>query len=85
VVYNNKLRGDEMKVYSFEKLEVWKISKEFVKYIYKITDKFSYNERRGIIDQLQRAALSIPNNLAEGSGRITAKDKAKYTHIAYGS
>ena len=74
-----------MKIYSFEKLDVWKISKEFAKHIYQITDKFPYKERKGIIDQLQRAALSIPNNLAEGSGRITAKDKAKYTTIAYGS
>ena len=74
-----------MKVYSFEKLDVWKISKEFAKHIYKITDNFPYNERKGIIDQLQRAALSVSNNIAEGSGRITAKDKARYTHIAYGS
>ena len=74
-----------MKVYSFEKLEVWKISKEFAKRIYMITDKFPYTERKGVIDQLQRAALSVPNNIAEGAGRITAKDKAKYSNIAYGS
>ena len=74
-----------MKEYSFEKLDVWKIAKEFVKHIYNLTQDFPSREKYGIVDQLRRAAISIPNNLAEGSGRISGKDKARFTQISYGS
>ena len=74
-----------MKIYSFEKLDVWKSAKEFVKHIYKLTQNFPNREKYGIVDQLRRAAISIPNNLAEGSGRTTGKDKARFTQISYGS
>ena len=74
-----------MKVYSFEKLEVWQLSRKFVKDIYNLTEKFPSSERYGMVDQLKRAAVSIPTNLAEGSGRNTTKDKAYFTQLAYGS
>ncbi|MEA3501120.1 MAG: four helix bundle protein [Candidatus Marinimicrobia bacterium] len=74
-----------MKKYSFEKLEVWVLSKEFVKNIYKITSKLPQSEKYGIINQLQRACVSVPTNLSEGSGRNSGKDKAYFTQIAYGS
>jgi len=74
-----------MKEYSFEKLEVWKIANNFVTKIYRITQKFPSDEKFCIISQLKRAALSITNNIAEGSGRITAKDKANFTQMSFGS
>ena len=68
-----------MHTYSFEKLEVWKLAKDFVIKIYKITEKY------GIVDQIRRSSVSVPTNLSEGSGRQTGKDKAHFTQIAYGS
>lgn len=74
-----------MKVYSFEKLEVWKLSKDFAISIYGLTKKFPVDEKYGLISQLNRAVISIPSNIAEGSGRISLKDKANFTNIAYSS
>jgi len=74
-----------MKEYSFERLDVWKIAKEFVKHIYNLTQGFPSREKYGIVDQLRRAAISVPSNLAEGSGRTSGKDKARFTQISYGS
>jgi len=74
-----------MKEYSFEKLEVWKLSKELSIKIYQLTNKFPSEEKFGIISQLRRASISVASNLAEGSGRNTNKDKAHFTQLAYGS
>ncbi len=61
--------------YSFEKLKVWQNARKFVLEVYQLTDKFPKHERFGLIDQIRRAAVSIPANLAEGSSRISSKDK----------
>lgn len=74
-----------MKEYSFEKLEVWETANKFVKKIYKVTQNFPSDEKYCLTSQLRRAALSITNNIAEGSGRITAKDKANFTQMSSGS
>ena len=74
-----------MKIYSFEKLEVWKESTELVKLIYRITDDFPSEEKFGLISQLRRASVSISSNLAEGTSRKTYKDKAHFTTIAFSS
>ena len=74
-----------MKIYSFEKLDVWKRSNDFVDKIYELAADFPKDERFCLTSQLKRAALSISNNLAEGSGRITPKDKANFTQISFGS
>lgn len=75
----------EMHTYSFEKLEAWKLSKDFVIEIYELVKKYPKSEKYGIIDQVKRAAVSVPTNLSEGSGRNAGKDKAHFTQIAYGS
>jgi len=69
----------------FEKLEVWKESKDLAKEIYKITKNFPDDEKFGVISQLKRAALSVSNNLAEGSSRKTKKDQANFTTMAFSS
>jgi len=74
-----------MKEYSFEKLDVWKLSKEFTIEIYRLTENFPDSEKFGLISQLRRAAVSIPTNLSEGSGRTSSKDQAHYTQISFGS
>ena len=71
--------------YSFEKLNVWQNSIDFVKMIYQITDNFPKTEVYGITSQLRRAVVSIPSNIAEGSTKKTLKDQARFTEIAFGS
>jgi four helix bundle protein len=71
--------------YSFEKLEVWQLCRQFRKEIYIITKSFPADERFGLTSQLRRAASSMGDNLAEGTGKLTLKDKARYTTIAFGS
>lgn len=74
-----------MRLYSFEKLEVWQLSKQLVVDIYKISAHLPESEKFGITSQLRRAAFSISNNIAEGSSRRSAKDKVRFIEIAYGS
>ena len=69
--------------YSFEKLEVWKESIKLVKLIYSITNQFPLEEKFGLVSQFRRASISISSNLAEGTSRITNKDKAHFTIISY--
>ena len=71
--------------FPFEKLRVWQESRLWLRGIYELTKKFPESEKYGLTSQLNRAAVSIPTNLAEGSGRISKKDQAHFTHIAYAS
>ena len=72
-------------IFSFEKLDVWQISRKLTLEIYKITNSFPDEEKYGLTNQLRRASVSIVSNLAEGSGRTNKNDKARFTQIAYGS
>ena len=74
-----------MKTYSFEKLLVWQKSKKITVNIYKLTSTFPKEELFGISNQMRRSSVSIVSNVAEGSGRQNAKEKARYTEIAYSS
>lgn len=71
--------------YSFEKLNVWKHSIEFVEKIYKLTDNFPKSELYCLTSQIRRATISVPSNIAEGSTRKSLKDQARYSEIAFGS
>ncbi|WP_299059039.1 four helix bundle protein [uncultured Polaribacter sp.] len=72
-----------MYIFSFEKLEVWKEAIQLSKEIYKVTSTFPSDEKFGLISQIRRATNSIAANLAEGTSRITNKDKAHFTTIAF--
>lgn len=74
-----------MYTYPFEKLEVWRLAKKLVVKIYKITKDFPAEEKFGLVSQMRRAAVSICSNLAEGSGRNTAKDQRYFYGMAYSS
>ena len=74
-----------MYTFSFEKLEVWKEAIEVSKEVYSLTSKYPSEEKFGLVSQLRRASNSISANLAEGTSRITKKDKAHFTVIAYSS
>ena len=74
-----------MHLYSFEKLDMWKDIRDFVNEIYKISDSFPYSENKGLRDQIRRAAVSVSSNIAEGSGRLSSKDQARFVEISYSS
>jgi len=74
-----------MYLYSFEKLEVWKLSRELATRIYHVTKEFPSEEKYGLVAQMRRCSVSISSNLAEGSSRKSMKDQAHFTQIAYGS
>lgn len=76
---------ENAKIKSFTDLNAWKLGHFLVLDIYKITKKFPPEERYGLISQMQRAAVSITSNIAEGFSRNTNKDKVQFYCIAHGS
>ncbi|MCF8229269.1 MAG: four helix bundle protein [Bacteroidales bacterium] len=66
-------------------LDVWKKSVDFVTLIYSVTVKFPSEEKFGLVNQLRRAAVSIPSNIAEGSARKNDKEFIQFLFIALGS
>lgn len=69
----------------FRKLEVWKQGIDLVDKIYIITEKFPKTELYGMTNQVQRAAVSIPSNIAEGCSRNSSKEFIRYLEISMGS
>jgi four helix bundle protein len=78
-------KSPHMKTFSFEKLIAWQKARELASEIYKTTKLFPKDELFGLTSQMRRCAISIASNLAEGSGRNSMKDKARFTEIAFGS
>lgn len=74
-----------MRKFSFEKLLVWDKARNLSKIVYSITRTFPSEEQFGLISQMRRASISISSNIAEGSGRHSYKEKARFTEIAYSS
>jgi four helix bundle protein len=70
---------------SYRDLEVWQKAMDLVVACYQTTKKFPKNEVYGLINQLQRAAVSIPANIAEGRERQHSKEFIQHLSIAYGS
>ncbi len=70
---------------SFQKLVVWNKAIDLVTEIYKSTELLPSHEKYGITSQLQRAAVSIPSNIAEGHGRRSNGDFARFLTIGLGS
>ncbi|MFI0428377.1 four helix bundle protein [Mariniflexile sp. HMF6888] len=74
-----------MYLHSFEKLNVWQESINLVELIYEATNEFPNEEKFGMISQMRRSSVSISSNIAEGTSRITNKDKAHFSTIALSS
>jgi len=72
-------------VQDFRDLRVWQKSHELVLRIYRVTEDFPKTETYGLVSQIRRAGASIPTNIAEGCGRGTDADFARFLQIALGS
>lgn len=70
---------------SYRELEVWQLSMDLVEDLYKVLKAFPREELYGLSDQIRRAAVSIPSNIAEGFGRDSNADFAYFISIAKGS
>lgn len=70
---------------SYQDLEVWKKAMELVTDIYKVTQTFLKEELYGLTNQLRRASVSVPANIAEGWGRGTTREYIHFLRIARGS
>ena len=69
----------------FKDLIVWQKAMELVKAVYALSKAFPVDERYALTDQLRRAVVSIPSNIAEGSGRASNADYGHFLSIARGS
>jgi four helix bundle protein len=74
-----------MDYFSFRDLRVYQTSKEFVKTIYGLLSTYPSNEQYALCDQLRRASVSVPSNIAEGMSRLSDKEKIHFLEISYGS
>lgn len=70
---------------NFKKLQIWQRSRVYVKQVYLMTNQFPNSEKFGLVSQLNRAAISIPSNIAEGCGQGTEKSLSHYLDLALGS
>lgn len=79
--------GEEVdkKIKNFRDLEIWKKGIEIVKEVYFLIKDFPKNEIYGLKNQMQRASVSIPSNIAEGFNRFHNKEYKQFLYIALGS
>ena len=69
----------------YKKLEVYTVGKELVLHVYELLKRFPKEEQYALCDQLRRAVISVPSNIAEGLGRLSEKEQVRFIEIAYGS
>ena len=69
----------------YRDLKVWELGVELAREVYRVTGDFPKDELYGLTNQLRRAAVSIPSNIAEGHARKTQKELSRYLNIAKGS
>jgi four helix bundle protein len=72
-------------MFRFEKLDVWQRAVNHADYIYTATRSFPSDERFGLTNQMRRAAVSVSSNIAEGSGRASDIDFARFLEFSYSS
>ena len=71
--------------FAFERLEVWQLARQFLRFIYPIIEAFPQKEKYNLVDQIRRASTSVALNLAEMTSRSSFKEQAHFSEIAYGS
>jgi four helix bundle protein len=70
---------------NFKQLRVWQDAISVVECIYQLTAEFPGQEKYGLVSQLRRCAVSVPSNIAEGCGRTSDPDFARFLDVANGS
>lgn len=70
---------------NFKKLKIWEKGMSIVEAVYQLTKAFPQEERYGLVSQMNRAAVSIPSNISEGSSRDSKKEYKYFLQIALGS
>ena len=73
------------RMHKYEDLEVWRVSYELARDLYRDTRGFPAEEKFGLLSQIRRAAVSVPSNIAEGSGRLTSGEFRHFLGISSGS
>ncbi len=76
---------DKHMVMIHKNMDVWKLSMDLVTNVYELTTKYPMEERYGLAQQMRRAAVSIPSNIAEGAARKSPKEFIQFLHISLGS
>ena len=71
--------------HNYRKLVAYTKARDLVIHVYALIKKFPREEQYALCDQLRRAVISIPSNIAEGSGRTSSKDQAHFFEMAFGS
>ena len=66
-------------------MDVWKLSLELVTHVYRLTSDFPAEERFGLAQQMRRAAVPVPSNIAEGAARKSQKEFMQFLYVALGS
>ena len=74
-----------MNDFFYKKVDAYHIAKEYVIFVYSLLRKFPQYETYALCDQIRRAAVSIPSNIAEGLGRVSVKERIHFMEIAFGS
>lgn len=72
-------------MHNYKELKIWQKGRELVKEIYSLTKGYPNEELYVLVSQMRRAVISIPSNIAEGSGRNTDKDFCRFLDVANGS
>jgi len=74
-----------MKKHNFREIKIWQEALVVVKEVYVLTSNLPKEEKYGITSKLNRSAVSIPSNIAEGSGRTSNKEFIRFPEIAISS
>ena len=76
---------EDLDIFQFERLVAWQKAKELTRCVYQLIASFPQHEQYALSSQIRRAVISIPSNIAEGSGRTSMKEKIHFLEIAFGS
>ena len=74
-----------MNDFFYKKVDAYHLAKEYVLYVYSLLKNYPQHENHALCDQIRRAAISIPSNIAEGLGRTAVKERIHFLEIAFGS
>ena len=72
-------------IFGFENLAAYQRALDLVDKVYDLMKGFPSEEKFALCDQLRRAVVSVPSNIAEGLGRLSAKEQVRFIEISYGS